>query len=79
MDEVEALVDAERISWSATDKRMEEIASEIQEDPAISTALHNTEEGWPRYIAYVETGLKDLYAIRGELREHQALLIRSRL
>ena len=76
LDDVEAHVDGVRISWPATDKRLEEIASESQKD-CYSGAPRYTKEGWPRYFAYVETVLKDLYAVRGELSEHQDQPIRG--
>ena len=46
LDDVEAHVDAVRISWSATDKRLEEIASESQKDSVISGAPRYIKEGW---------------------------------
>lgn len=64
-------------SWAASDKRMKELKEETQKDSVLQAALHFVREGWPQYASEVDTSLRDLYAVRHELSEHEGLLTRG--
>ena len=51
MEDVTAHIDSVRLSWAATDRKLEEIAKESKRDPLIQLALRYTQDGWPKYIA----------------------------
>jgi transposase InsO family protein len=78
-EDVEAYLSSVDISWSceASDKRLQEIAKESKTDRLIQEAIRYTREGWPDYVTDVEDGLRDFYAVRNELSEHQGLLTRG--
>lgn len=76
-EDVEMHVNAVRATWPATDNKLEQIAEESQKDPLMQAAIRYTREGWPRYEADVEVGIRDLYQMRAELSENNGLLLRG--
>lgn len=76
-NDIEAHLNCVRMSWQASDRKLEEYAEESRKDPLIQTALRYTREGWPKYQSDVEIGLRELYSVRSELSEYNGLLIKG--
>ena len=75
IEDIYAHLDAVKMSWPATDRRLQEYAEESNKDSIIRQAIAYTREGWPEYVSDVEEELREFFPFRHELSEHNGLLI----
>ncbi|XP_048579725.1 uncharacterized protein K02A2.6-like [Nematostella vectensis] len=63
---------------SASDKRLEEIRSELKRDDAFKAVMHYVQNGWPETKQKLYGPVKKYCGERGSLPTHEGLLMRER-
>ena len=75
--DVDNHVDAVRISWPASDQKLEALLKATSIDVQLSAAFMCTRKGWLKYKEDVQLAARELYSVKDELSEYKGLLIRG--
>ena len=75
VEEVELFVDCARSQMPVSDQRLQEIREATASDNQHQLALKYTRAGWPEYYKDVPEEVREFYAARGNLSEHNGLLL----
>ena len=77
-DEVEAYVNAVLVTLPASDQRLDEIRSELENDDTLKTVMQYVQNGWPEEKRRVHGPIAKYWSERGNISLHSGLLLRGR-
>ena len=77
-DQVEAYVNAVLVTLPASDRRLDEIRSELKNDDTLKTVMQYVQNGWPEEKRRVHGPIAKYWSERGNISLHSGLLLRGR-